>query len=1164
MRKVQCMRAGSIGLRVFLCIALLFSMCVIPARQALADELVTLSVGERINYGDWCTNWVTLDGAMAYCVCPRKDIPRSGIYRPSELNAPSGKNESVLADLWFSYNAPGFSSSMWPSVWYDQTPVDAGKYAVMSHLVLSADYQGDIESSLYGCNPTVKKWFREELFGIDQDGAVVKDDAPARQIARRHGEVPSNFSAVMICPTYNAQDMISFRYETIGSLELRKVSANQDVTADNSLYSLEGAVYGVFQDEDCQTLIGRLVTDEDGFARIDDLEPGTYYVKELDAPAGMAMDASVYAVSVVANQVANVNGGAVQDKPKTYQPNLICKKVDYESGEGHPQGDADLSGAEFTLSHFTNFDGDVSGQAIRSWTLRSNASGEVRLVDAEDLYLSAEGNPVLPAGTYLLSESVAPQGYLLSDARFVFVVGQDGFDDDASDVINSLRVTQGDEVDDSGIPVFREKMIRGGVRVVKSDAELKKPESLGGAFLSWLSLRQGITFAIFNKSDRRVKVGEKWFEPGQEVCTIKTHWDNDLKSYVAQTEADALPYGTYSVKEVSSNDSYLLSDGSEKTFKVRNDGMLVTASSEEGDLVFYNQVVRNDILIEKTAGDTGVPMSIPFKVTNKATGEAHVIVTNAEGKASTASTWNPHSRKTNANDVLLEREYIGLFDADLEAGVWYSQGEFGSSAPVNDALAALPYGEYDIEELRCAANEGYDLICDSFVVDSDSGKAAPISFEFVDNPLPAIGTWAFDGADGDKVVQASESMKISDYVSYKGLTPGSTYTVIGTLMDKQTGQPVKDRDGRDVAAASMFAPQNPQGRTQVDFQFDGLLTEGHDLVAFERLYLAEALIASHEDLEDEYQTVRVVGIRTTANDADDGDKLVTGAHATIVDKVDYSGLIPGCRYQLKAVLMDAVTGQPMLVQGESASATLSFVPDQAEGFADVLLTMDVAGYEGHRLVVFEELYEEGKLIARHADINDLGQSVVACGIGTELTDCLDGDHVTIWEADDTIKLVDDVAYKGLNPGETYTLQGVLMDGKTKGLLLDKEGNPVMSSVEFVPDEPNGVVKVFFAFSLPEPEGSLEIVAFEECLDAEGRVVAVHRDIEDKRQTVEVSKKGENPPEEVQPPDEEKPREAETLPVTGDPLRGAALALFAACVVACACRMCVKRGVWPRK
>ena len=54
--------------------------------------------------------------------------------------------------------------------------------------------------------------------------------------------------------------------------------------------------------------------------------------------------------------------------------------------------------------------------------------------------------------------------------------------------------------------------------------------------------------------------------------------------------------------------------------------------------------------------------------------------------------------------------------------------------------------------------------------------------------FPEIKTTAKDGSDGDQDVSASKEATIVDTVTYHGLMPGSEYKVIGTLMNKETGE----------------------------------------------------------------------------------------------------------------------------------------------------------------------------------------------------------------------------------------------------------------------------------------------------------------------------------------------------------------------------------------
>ena len=89
------------------------------------------------------------------------------------------------------------------------------------------------------------------------------------------------------------------------------------------------------------------------------------------------------------------------------------------------------------------------------------------------------------------------------------------------------------------------------------------------------------------------------------------------------------------------------------------------------------------------------------------------------------------------------------------------------------------------------------------------------------------------------------------------------------------------------------------------------------------------------------------------------------------------------------------------------------------------------------------------------------------------------------------------------PVETYTAHGTLMVKSTGLALEDADGKPVTATAEFTPDKPSGTVDVTFEFDASKIEEGVELVAFEECLDVNGNVIAVHQDIEDDGQTVVV-------------------------------------------------------------
>lgn len=116
------------------------------------------------------------------------------------------------------------------------------------------------------------------------------------------------------------------------------------------------------------------------------------------------------------------------------------------------------------------------------------------------------------------------------------------------------------------------------------------------------------------------------------------------------------------------------------------------------------------------------------------------------------------------------------------------------------------------------------------------------------------------------------------------------------------------------------------------------------------------------------------------------------------------------------------------------------------------------------------------------------------------TASIDGDKEV--EVQDNITIDDIVEYKHLVPGKEYIIKGVLMNKATnKPFTVD--GKEITSEVSFVPEKPNGEVKVSFTFDASGITENTEIVVFE-TLYLGGTELAAHADIEDEGQTVTIT------------------------------------------------------------
>lgn len=442
-------------------------------------------------------------------------------------------------------------------------------------------------------------------------------------------------------------------------------------------------------------------------------------------------------------------------------------------------------------------------------------------------------------------------------------------------------------------------------------------------------------------------------------------------------------------------------------------------------------------------------------------------------------------------------DYTGAYVPGAELAVYENDKmvEKWISADEPHAVSGLKVGHaYLLREL--SAPEGW-LPADpiEFTV-TDDMKDQVINME--DEEIPEIHTTAT--VDDGHMAQASGTVTLVDRVFYDKLIPGREYTLTGTLMVKETGEALLDKDGNPYVSSVTFTPEDPTGYVDVTFEIDASDLAGQTVVAFEDLSKNDKTLVVHADIEDEEQSVHFPEIHTTAT-VEDSHIAQAAETVTLTDVVTYTNLIPGKKYTVTGVLMDQATGEAVLDKnGKEITAKTSFTPETADGSVEVTFTFEASELTGRSTVVFEDLYEGDLLLADHTDIEDEGQTVHFPEIRTTLTG-EGGIHMA--KADKKLTLVDTVSYTNLIPGKKYTVTGVLMDQETGEAVLDKNGEKITAKTAFTPETADGTVEVTFAFDASELDGKT-VVAFEELYEKD-RLLAVHADIEDGEQSVNIPK-----------------------------------------------------------
>ena len=366
--------------------------------------------------------------------------------------------------------------------------------------------------------------------------------------------------------------------------------------------------------------------------------------------------------------------------------------------------------------------------------------------------------------------------------------------------------------------------------------------------------------------------------------------------------------------------------------------------------------------------------------------------------------------------------------------------------------------------------------------------------------IPEIHTTAKDQTTKINHTEATKNATIVDTVFYTHLLPGREYTVTGTLMDQATNKPILV-NGKEVTAETTFTAEKSEGSVDVIFTFDASAIEGTTVVAFETLTYKGIEIAVHAEIEDKDQTVYIPKVRTSAIDKTTKiNHTEATKEATIIDTVSYEGLEIGREYTVKGVLMNQRTKKAVTVDGKEVTASTTFTAENRNGSVEVVFTFDATALEGTTTVVFETLYTENKEVGIHADITDKGQTVYIPKIRTTAISDDTKDHVT--KADETITLIDTVAYTDLEVGREYTVSGKLMNRATNEPIL-VDGKEVTAETTFTPETTDGTVDVTFTFDGTGLEDTVVVVF--ETLYTEKKEVAVHADITDEKQSVYLPK-----------------------------------------------------------
>ena len=892
----------------------------------------------------------------------------------------------------------------------------------------------------------------------------------------------------------NMTAIYKFR-NNVGYVQLTKTAQSTDTNylseAPNN-YSLAGAVYELYTNSACTAratdISGNpitLTTDANGKTGIVGVVPGNYYAKEVTASKGFRLDEQVGSTTVTnANTKANPAQISSIEEPVKAPFEFEFRKVDVSGNHGYKQ----LLGTEYTISYYDVDMGygntapsaaTIEGkEAARSWTYKAvkktdeggypyagfKTAEDDPVAGSDPLYMEGD-KKVIPRGVFTIEETKAASGMARDKTVYYCRVYQAQNGEQAATLIDSALSSSGNNAslvfnlnDDEQHPVLE---------VQKKDADTGEAAPQGADRENVKGSLAGAKYAVYFDDPAQASP--------ERVGTIITD-ENGYGKLEKRTEGDErhigdwLPLGRYYIEEETASPGYTVDamyyENKEGEYK---DGQhIVVARAQEGNTDAFTYTVES---MEK-----------------------------------------PHITHISKYDIATGEELPGatLQVIDSEGNVveqWVSTSEPHDIIALHDETQGLKDGKYTLREIT--APYGYDIAED---VDFEiTSGVIENTVEMKNRPIK-VGTTANDEETQTHQGTFRADEVIVDTVKVSGLYAGRTYIIKGVLMDKTTGEPVKDAEGRDVTAQSEpFEGTEDEQEVEVKFNVNSEeFTTDTVTVVFEKLYRTERFrdeeadfpgeefekeLAKHEDIDDDDQTIHYGGIvGTTAVDKDSkSHNILAGKNVTIVDTVKYENLSTKEEYEVKGELYDKTDGKLLGI-----TSSVKFTPETPDGTVDVEFTFDASALENHDIVVFEQLYIKNALINKHEEPDDEDQTVHVPQIRTTATDAATGEHMS--NGSGTVTIKDVVEYKNLIPGKTYTMVGTLMN-KDTGKAIEVGGKPVKASKEFTPAAKDGSVELTFEFDGKALRG-MTTVAFEEC-NVGDVPVAVHADINDEAQTVHI-------------------------------------------------------------
>lgn len=874
----------------------------------------------------------------------RELVPDNKMYGGSKVSytydVPAGFTVSADGSYWYKTILASSGTSVAQSVSNDRCQANIK----VTKIAEDGNDEGLKFELYYGGNGDEPNWSYElvDTAVTDADGNAVFEELPLGWY-RIKEIVPEDYKCIWV-----GKD--SGGYKTV---QLTQASDNQTIgiTAVNSINTQiviektdawDGSQISLYTGSPVKF---RVYEDINANGLLDDNEAGSYIevvdtdldgvltVKEVGSGAYLLEEilppCGYYkAEGMVQAVVDSASKVTVQVCQVPYTEKLVIVKTDSVTGEP-------VEGAVFTVYEDLNADGIHQDNEPVAQTY-DQASGSMKDATVTETAPGRYESDLLRAGSYVAVETSLPSGYFYSDGNGKASSEADSFafDIEAADTLAADYEQGSQEFDAENVP--------GGVLVFKVNDS--------GDMLSRAS------FTVYTDSTCKDVVGE--LKEGTPGCY----------SYYG------LDAGTYYLAETKAPAGYIC-DKNVYEF---------TVSVDESTAVITNAFASELAQVGDFCDPTPISGTVLVDTSSEAMMQSKMLSCGESVELTDyVACAGLNTGETYKLTGILVVKSTGEKLTDKNGSVIKSETEFTATSSFMTVMVDF--------EIDTTALKGESIVAFETLEDQDGNEYSheDIEDEAQTLTMPEIGTKATDGYTGTSAMLCSDMVTINDEVSYKDLKTGSEYMIVGTLMDKAAGTALLDADGKPVTAEKTFIAESSESSITVEFENVYIPYDVEDIVVFEKLYTSDGvLLASHEDLEDKDQTVTRAILETNASEATTGKAVMMNSTVTIVDKVDYSGLVPGTGYVIEATLYKS-TGESIIVNGQQVVSMVAFTPEDTEGTLEVPITFDTSGLnEGEVVVVFESVRDvatEEEIasgvqldtveVSRHADLGSTTQSL---------------------------------------------------------------------------------------------------------------------------------------------------------------------------------------------